>query len=103
MREWVASKGGHKRIDLMRDFGLTLEQFEAMKIVQDNKCAICRKEETAMWRGKKRELAVDHHHGTGAVRRLLCTNCNQGIGSFMEDPEILKKALEYLQQHTSVP
>lgn len=34
---------------------------------------------------------------TGEVRGLLCTRCNQGIGSFDHDPVLLHSAAEYLE------
>lgn len=39
---------------------------------------------------------MDHDHKTGKVRGLLCTPCNTGIGMLQDDPEIVKKALDYL-------
>jgi hypothetical protein len=50
-------------------------------------------------------LAVDHNHGCcpgekscgKCVRGLLCDNCNQAIGKFRDDPELLLKAAEYLR------
>jgi hypothetical protein len=41
-------------------------------------------------------LDVDHDHGSGEVRALLCRNCNQGIGKFYENPELLMTAAAYL-------
>ena len=61
---------------------------------QNNKCAICGKEETGGMR-----LALDHNHTTGKVRALLCRNCNKMIGCAKEDISILAKAIEYLKKH----
>jgi hypothetical protein len=59
---------------------------------QDNKCAIC-KSDNLMHRTK---WHVDHCHETGKIRGLLCTLCNVGLGSFKDNKEFLKCAIEYL-------
>jgi len=81
---------------LLLQYGVTQEQYEEMHQAQNGLCAICGKPETYQWRGTVRRLAVDHDHKTGAARGLLCTSCNRGIGNLGDDPEMLKKAIEYL-------
>ncbi|SNR50922.1 Recombination endonuclease VII [Blastococcus mobilis] len=54
-------------------------------------CAICK---TAP------AVHVDHDHATGAVRALLCFNCNGGLGQFRDDPQLLHAAAYYVQFHT---
>ena len=44
----------------------------------------------------KYKLAVDHCHKTGKIRGLLCGGCNTSIGSFEDNPELLKNAIKYL-------
>ncbi len=76
--------------DRMRHYGINLAEYEALLAKQDGKCAIC---------GGKDEwfsLAVDHCHGTGRIRGLLCSQCNRGLGLFKDNPEHLKRAAEYL-------
>lgn len=74
---------------LRRKYGLTPEQVEAMKAAQDGRCAICQQE-------PKKRLVVDHCHTTGRVRGLLCDGCNMSIGHLREDPNLFRRALEYL-------
>ncbi len=48
------------------------------------------------------KLMVDHDHTTGEVRGLLCHNCNRAIGLLREDPERLRRAIEYLEGATTI-
>lgn len=76
-------------------YELTQEQFENLKIAQDSKCAIC---QDVLVFGKRFGAAVDHCHLTGQVRGLLCANCNSGIAHLRDDPEVVRKALAYLER-----
>lgn len=58
--------------------------------LQDGRCAICREPAGEL------ALAADHDHASGAIRGLLCSRCNNGLGSFRDDPELLRTAVEYL-------
>jgi len=83
---------------LKHKFGITADQYDDMLARQDGKCAICGKPETDTIRwGKTARLAVDHDHLTGVVRGLLCRRCNQGIGKFEDDPDMLQAAADYLR------
>ena len=70
-------------------YGLTAEAYEAMLKKQGSRCAICK--------GDCR-LYVDHCHSTGAVRGLLCQNCNSGLGTFKDNIDLLEEAISYLNQ-----
>jgi len=39
---------------------------------------------------------VDHDHGTGEIRGMLCFNCNGGLGQFKDDVEVTARAVQYL-------
>ena len=74
-------------------YGITEEVLESMKIKQDSKCAICGVKISEV----ARNFAIDHDHGTGAVRGLLCMNCNIGLGAFRDNKKIMRKAIDYLK------
>lgn len=56
-----------------KTYGLTSEQYDALLERQGGRCAICRAHP------KSKRLAVDHDHGTGEVRGLLCSRCNHDL------------------------
>lgn len=73
-----------------RKYGLTLEEVERMRI---GGCAICGRENGG---GRHGQLHIDHCHETGAVRGILCSECNTGLGKFRDDPKLLEAAMRYL-------
>ncbi len=73
-------------------YGITDDEYEAMRTDQQNICLICRDE------FGDRTPHVDHCHDTGRVRGLLCNFCNRGLGLFKDDPERLETAIQYLSQ-----
>lgn len=81
--------------DLLQ-YGLTLAQYEEFAASNGNVCAICGSEKNG-GHSVTRKLVVDHSHETGEVRGLLCANCNSGIGLLQDDPEVLRKAIQYLE------
>lgn len=81
-----------------RDFGLTPQGRALMEQQQDGRCAICGRVETHRKRGRVVPLSLDHDHGTGVVRGLLCNNCNRGIGLLGDDSDSLRRAAEYLNR-----
>lgn len=44
-----------------------------------------------------RTRAVDHDHGTGKFRGILCSPCNLALGLFKDNPKLLDAAIKYLQ------
>ncbi len=43
-------------------------------------------------------VQVDHCHKTGAVRGILCLNCNAALGALGDDPEVVHRAIAYLRR-----
>ena len=81
---------------LVRNYGITLDDYNLMFENQGGVCAICGcKPEDS----KNRILHVDHCHKTGKVRGLLCSTCNITIGKFDDDPRRLIEAAKYLLAH----
>ena len=81
--------------DLKYKYGLTELDYNKMLIEQGSRCGICSRHQTEF----DRNLSVDHDHKTGKIRKLLCMQCNQGLGLFREQPELLAKAIDYLKEH----
>lgn len=88
-----------KNTHLQRQFGITLADYSQMVADRGNKCDICGQPETQTRGGKVKALAVDHDHATGAVRGLLCCDCNQALGKFKDSEELLASAIAYLRKH----
>ncbi len=102
----IGSKGRDypkRLLEILKSHGLTKDQYDEMILTQENKCAICRKDETCKDPRNDcvRRLSIDHNHETGKVRQLLCHACNTGIGKFKENIELMKQAILYLENHES--
>lgn len=67
-------------------------EFISLARSQGNTCAICGA------KPKARRLAVDHDHKSGKIRGLLCMFCNTGLGKFRDSPELLERAIVYLEE-----
>ena len=83
----------------LRSLGLTLEQYEMLVARQRGLCAICARSNKRRLNAKDIRLAVDHDHKTTLVRGLLCDFCNAGLGLFKDDPNSLRQAATYLEDH----
>lgn len=69
-----------------------------MLLLQHGKCAVCGEGETRLGsHGRVRSLSVDHCHTTGAIRGLLCDNCNNILGRAKDSPSVLRRLAAYLE------
>jgi hypothetical protein len=76
-------------------YGISVREYDALLTTQGGGCAICGRTENP---GRFRQsLPVDHNHETGAIRGILCIDCNRGLGMFRDDPRLLRKAATYLE------
>jgi hypothetical protein len=74
---------------MIRTYNMTVEDYEAMVESQKGVCLICHRD---------RKLVIDHCHESGEVRGLLCGACNLMLGLLRDDPQILRRALRYLEK-----
>jgi hypothetical protein len=88
-----ASKKYHtterRRNKTLRQYGLTEDDYNKMFDEQDGKCYLC---------DEPIALVVDHCHQTNVVRKLLCNQCNLGLGCFKDNLVTLERAIAYLAQ-----
>jgi hypothetical protein len=82
--------GGTRHYHLRRRYGIGADEFDALVERQGGVCAIC---------GRPDPEHVDHDHETGAVRGILCFNCNGGLGQFRDSIDSLLTAASYLEAH----
>lgn len=88
------NKKSIKSQKLQYSYGISLEDYNRMKIEQNNKCSICSKDAANL----NHKLNVDHCHVTGKIRGLLCRNCNTALGKFKDDCNILQNAINYIKR-----
>lgn len=80
-------------------YGLSEEQYRAMQDNQKGCCTICGESLLYSNTTDGNDMCIDHDHLTGKVRGLLCRVCNIGLGAFRDNPELLKNAALYLEEH----
>lgn len=90
-------KYGEAEVYYKRTYGITVEEYLDMAEKQNFVCALCGKPNFAMGVNHSGCLAVDHDHKTGKVRGLLCHNCNRALGLLHDNPDLLRKASEYVK------
>ena len=77
---------------LKKKYSITVEDYTRMSEEQGGVCWICKRTTDTG------NLHIDHCHETGKVRGLLCGKCNRAIGCLDHSPELLKRAIEYLNK-----
>ncbi len=90
-RDFLARKGGSRDYHLRRRYGITQADCDSLVAAQGGVCALCQ---------KLKPEHVDQDHVTGRVRGVLCSCCNQGLGSFRDDVASLRAAADYIERTT---
>lgn len=88
-------KDQKRKNELMRKYGISLEQYKEILKSQNDGCAICGR------KAHDKNLHVDHCHESGKVRGLLCHQCNWYLGTIEASSEVLSNLLQYLTRHNS--
>ncbi|MGY1705665.1 endonuclease domain-containing protein [Geodermatophilus sp. SYSU D00697] len=77
----------------LRTHGISEVDVAQMRASQGDRCAIC---------GDQEPRHLDHDHGSGVTRQLLCQRCNHGLGSSRDDPALLHTAAFHIRGHREV-
>lgn len=96
----IKNRGKHlvkaRRWYFLKEYGISLEEYNKMYVAQGGRCAICRRTKDEAHMGQNKNLHIDHDHQTGRVRGLLCLKCNVGLGAFEDNVGWLDSAKIYL-------
>ena len=80
--------------NLRQKYGISKGEYHSMVERQNGLCAIC-------GTAPLKILVIDHDHGTGVVRDLLCNLCNSAIGFMKDDIGTARAAVDYLLRHSA--
>ena len=81
--------GGSRDYHLRRRYGITEAEYDALVAAQGGVCAVCQERPPGH---------VDHDHRTGAVRGVLCSGCNQGLGNFRDSADAMRRGADYIER-----
>lgn len=80
------------------DHSCTRAERDALFEKQGGKCAACGMEAARAKETSNYPFHVDHNHGTGDVRGLLCWRCNCALGMVDDSTERLELLVKYLKR-----
>lgn len=67
------------------------EEYQRVYAEQGGCCALCTEQQDV--------LVIDHCHARDVARGLLCGPCNVALGMLKDDPDLLRRAADYLEKH----
>lgn len=98
LKGYKATPESRREYALKSQYGITTARYHQMLSDCGCRCQICRTvvvDKSLSGNG----AVVDHHHETGEVRGILCRLCNMAIGLLKDDPALIMKAAEYLNDN----
>ena len=83
---------------VLRKYGLSSEEYDALAELQSGVCGICYGEADNGASRNRGFLSIDHDHKTGLVRGLLCSNCNLALGLLKERQDTILRAANWIAE-----
>lgn len=77
-------------------YNLTPEEYAEILAFQNGVCAVTGKPPV------KTKLHIDHDHKSGLIRGLISWRVNHALAAFNDDPELLRRAADYLENPPAV-
>ena len=96
-RYYKENKQKWREREYKKKYNMTLQEFDALLLSQNNKCPIC---DTAL--KSTRQMHVDHHHESGMRRQILCSKCNTALGLLNENVVNFEKAIQYINKWNKI-
>lgn len=95
-RKWQDAK--HRRKHMANKYGVAPGVIEEVFATQDGKCYACKKP-LKIGGTQADSTNIDHCHGCGKVRSVLCKWCNTALGFIDKNPEMFMNLFKYHQSH----
>lgn len=73
-------------------YNITLEQKEQMLVNQNYRCKCCGCDLGLL---NEKGINIDHDHGTGKIRGILCGSCNRALGFMEENIDKIQGLINY--------
>lgn len=86
---------GAREQQVLKTYGLTMVQYQNYFDAARGVCGLCGKTPI-----RSSNLELDHCHKTGKVRGVLCGSCNKGLGFLQDNPDLLRRAAIWIEQHS---
>ena len=86
---------------LQLKYGISTPERDRMLSEQDNRCRLCLHPiafSTNTGGSSRSVAAVDHSDKPFRIRGILCSGCNTALGRLGDTPEMIRRALKYVEE-----
>lgn len=91
------TQGYAQRKALLKQYGITPEQYDEMLEAQGWACKTC-SAPAPKSRDEGVRFPVDHCHETGVNRGILCPSCNRALGLVGDNPATMRRLAEHVEE-----